>query len=115
MTRLLISAPIAILLTLSLFYGLAMITSLGQFQDTGRDISPVIDYLMVRDESDIEVRQRKLPEPEVTPVERPPIPQVETQIDISVDSDLLRIDVPDISVEMDINLMPSLQNLTVVL
>ena len=112
MIRFLISAPIALFFTLLLFYSLALITSTGERADSINDLNPVIDFFMVRQENEIEVRQRKLPEPQEMVQQQPPIPKTQTSVDINVDISLLSIDVPDISMEMDINLSPTLHNLS---
>jgi len=112
MIRLLIAAPLALFLSLLLFYGLALITSMNERQDNAVSLNPVLDFLMVRQESALEVRQRQLP-PEIEPPQQPEIPELEAQnINVNVDVSLPTIHVPDISAAMDVSLSPSLHNLS---
>jgi protein TonB len=110
MVRFLVSAPLALLLALLLFYGLAVITSMGERKDMVVDPSPVLDFLMVRQESELRVRERKPPEPlEVLP-EPPDIPRLEP-VPANIDPSTPTIEVPNISMELDMNLSPALHNL----
>lgn len=112
MLRFLIAAPVALLLSLMLFYSLALMTSMGEKQNTELQLNPTLDFLMIRNESDIELRQRQLPpEPQDILQQQPKMPRLKTQKVFHVDASLPSIDVPDISTDLDVNLSPSLHNL----
>lgn len=114
MVRLLISAPLAACLALLLFYGLAMLTSMGDRLVSDKQLTPSLDFLMVRQESDVELRKRQLPpEPEeVVQQQQPEIPQLQPQQTQNVSSNLPNVTVPDISMGMQVSLSPTLNNLS---
>ena len=112
MTRLLFSFPLAIMLSLSLFYGLAVTTSTGQPLITDQQARPDLSFLMVRQETDIELRNRQLPpEPVDTTEPEPDIPMVPLKQAPSVDVAQLDVRIPDIDMAVKVNLSPSLNNL----
>ncbi len=114
MVRLLISAPLAACLALLLFYGLAMLTSMGDRLVSDKQLTPSLDFLMVRQESDVELRKRQLPpEPEeVVQQQQPEIPQLQPQQTQNVSFNLPNVTVPDISMGMQVSLSPTLNNLS---
>lgn len=103
--------PLAVLVSLSLFYGLASMTRVGDARPLMDDVIPDFDFLLVRDESDPElIKREKPPEPEL--IQQPqqvmppqPTPTMETEA-VAVE-----IDVPDIQTSANIKLNPSLPKL----
>lgn len=114
MLRLMISAPLALCLSLLLFYLLALITSMGDQQVLEKQLNPSLDFLMVRQESDVELRKRQLPpEPEdVVEQQQPDIPQIQPQKTAAVNAKLPSINVPDIDMGMQVSVSPTLHNLS---
>ena len=111
MLRFVVAAPLALFLSLLLFYGLAMITSMADRNERVVQLDPILDFLMLRKESDIEVRQRRVPEVVQDIVEQQPeIPRFPMAHIANVDNQL-SVEVPNISMEMDVSLSPSLHNL----
>lgn len=114
MLRLMISAPLALCLSLLLFYLLALITSTGDQRVLEKQLNPSLDFLMVRQESDVELRKRQLPpEPEdVVEQQQPDIPQIQPQKTATVNAKLPSINVPDINMGMQVSVSPTLHNLS---
>ncbi|MDI3324535.1 TonB family protein [Pontibacterium granulatum] len=114
MMRLLVSAPLALCLSLLLFYGLALMTSVGDRQALSTRQNPALDFLMVRQESAIEARERVLPpEPEtLMPQQEPDIPPLQPQTTTRLSVELPDMAVPDISTGIEVSLSPSLHNLS---
>ena len=114
MLRLVISAPLALCLSLLLFYLLALITSTGDQRVLDKQPNPSLDFLMVRQESDVELRKRQLPpEPEdVVEQQQPDIPQIQPQKAAAVNAKLPSINVPDINMGMQVSVSPTLNNLS---
>lgn len=114
MARILISAPLALFLSLLLFYGLALITTMGDQLVKTKSENPSLDFLMVRQESDVELRKRQLPpEPEeVVQQQQPDIPQLKQQNAPQVEANLPQVDVPNIDMGVQVSLSPSLHNLS---
>lgn len=114
MLRILISAPLALFLSLLLFYGLALITTTGDRLIETKSQNPSLDFLMVRQESDIELRKRHLPpEPEeIVQEQQPEIPQIQPQNSPQVTADLPHVDVPDINMGVQVSLSPTLHDLS---
>lgn len=114
MARILISAPLALFLSLLLFYGLALITTMGDQLVKTKSENPSLDFLMVRQESDVELRKRQLPpEPEeVGQQQQPDIPQIQPQNTPQVEANLPQVDVPNIDMGVQVSLSPSLNNLS---
>ncbi|MGY0218018.1 TonB family protein [Endozoicomonadaceae bacterium StTr2] len=113
MTRLLLSFPPAVALSLSLFYGLAVTTSTGQPLISDQQARPDLSFLMVRQETDIELRNRQLPpEPEDTTEPEPEIPIVPFKQAPSMDVAQLDVRIPDIDMAVKVNLSPSLSHLS---
>lgn len=114
MLRLMISAPLALCLSLLLFYLLALITSMGDQRVAEKQLNPSLDFLMVRQESDVELRKRQLPpEPEdVVEPQQPDIPQIQPQKTATVNAKLPSINVPDIDMGMKVSVSPTLHNLS---
>lgn len=115
MVRLMIASPLALALALLLFYGLALLTSTGDQLAKNTHERPVLDFLMVRQESAVEVRKRQLPpEPEeIVQQPEPKMPQLKPQTTASVSADLPNVQVPDIAMGIEVSLSPSLNNLAV--
>ncbi len=113
MVRLLISAPLALCLSLLLFYLLALITSMDDRLVPEKQLNPGLDFLMVRQESDVELRKRQLPpEPEdIVEQQQPEIPQIQPQNAAAVNSSLPSLNVPDINMDMQVSLSPTLHDL----
>lgn len=112
MIRFLISAPLALMLCLILFYGLAMLTKMSEQPQPEMAFNPNLDFQMIRQESSVQTRRRKLPEP-IVAEQQPEIPQTPTTASLSLDTPSLSIDVPDVSASFDVNLSPSLVNVDV--
>lgn len=113
MIRVLIAAPLALFLSLLFFYLLALTVGMkGQLVSKTYD-NPSLDFLMVRQESDIEIRKRQLPpEPEeVIELQQPEIPQIQAQNSSITTMNALRVDVMDITMDTQLNMPPNLQNL----
>ncbi len=114
MFRLFIAAPLALLLSLVLFYGLALLTSMGNQLVANRSEVPDLNFLMVRQESDVELRQRHLPpEPqEIIQEQAPKMPQLQPMKNVAVQADIPAVDVPNIDVGIAVSLSPSLNSLS---
>lgn len=112
MIRFLVSAPLAVFFSLLLFYGLALITSTGERPQQDSSMNPALDFLMVRRESELELRHRQPPPPpeRVQPQELA-IPEPDTVKAFNFAAPRPNLQVPDISMEMDLQLSPSLHNL----
>ncbi|WP_370280468.1 energy transducer TonB [Pontibacterium sp.] len=115
MLRFMVSVPLALCLSLLLFYLLALITSVDDLRVPEQQFIPNLDFLLVRQESEIELRKRQLPpEPEeLVQQQQPEIPQLQPQSALAVNADLPNIDLPDIDMGIQISLSPSLHNLSV--
>ncbi|EAR59508.1 energy transducer TonB [Neptuniibacter caesariensis] len=115
MLRLAIITPAGLLLALLLFYALAMVSGIGARVEPGRDLTPDLNFLMVRQESALELRKRELPpEPEdIVPQQQPKMPQLQQQVSAMVNSPMPTVNVPDIDVGVQVALSPSLNNLAV--
>ena len=115
MLRLAIITPAGLLLALLLFYALAMVSGIGARVEPGRDLAPDLNFLMVRQESALELRKRELPpEPEdIVPQQQPKMPQLQQQVSAMVNSPMPTVNVPDIDVGVQVALSPSLNNLAV--
>lgn len=113
MLRLLIAAPLAAALALSLFYSLALLTSMDDRLVEDTLSAPNLDFMMLRQESDVELRKRQLPpEPEeVVQQQQPKMPPMQSQPTPNVSSEMPNIDVPNIDASVQISLSPSLNNL----
>ena len=112
MVRLMIASPLALALALLLFYGLALLTGTGDQLAKNTHERPVLDFLMVRQESAVEVRKRQLPpEPEeIVQQPEPKMPQLKPQTTASVSADLPNVQVPDIAMGIEVSLSPSLKD-----
>lgn len=115
MLRALIVAPGGLLLSILLFYALAMVSGIGKQASPERVLSPDLDFLMVRQETEAESRTRELPpEPEeVVPEAQPEMPQIQQQVVPLTNTPLTAIDIPNIDVGINVALSPSLNNLSV--
>lgn len=115
MLRFMVSAPLALCLSMLLFYLLALITSVDDLRVPEKQFIPNLEFMLVRQESEIELRKRQLPpEPEELVQQRQPeIPQLQPQSALAVNADLPNIDLPDIDMGIQISLSPSLRNLSV--
>ncbi|MCV6610384.1 MAG: TonB family protein [Amphritea sp.] len=112
MFRLIVSVPVSMLLALVMFYLLALTTSMGNGRIMDEQMQPSLDFLMVRQESALELRKRQLPpEPEEVVQQQPEMPRLQLQAAPAVSAAQLDISVPDISMQMDMTLAPSLQGL----
>lgn len=105
MKRLLISLPLAVPVTLCLFYLLVLITSMGQQAAPAKTVDPALDFLMVRNESEIQLRQRQLPpEPDQVVEQVPQIPQIQPMDSPEITSDLPKADLPSIEMGVPMSL-----------
>lgn len=112
MLRLVISLPLSLLMALVLFYLLALTTSMGSKLADNQQVTPDFNFFMVRQESDVELRNRQLPpEPEEVVQQPPAMPKMQIQPAPSLTDSQLDITVPDIEMEMNLDLAPSLNNL----
>lgn len=113
MVRTFIVAPAGLFLALLLFYTLAMLSGIGAKVAPSKDYSAELDFLMVRQDSHLELRKRELPpEPEeITPQQQPKMPQMQQQV-LSVNTPVPTVDVPDIDVGVKVSLSPSLNNIS---
>lgn len=118
MLRFMVSTPLALCLSLLLFYLLALITSVDDLRVPEKRFIPNLDFMLVRQESETELRKRQFPpEPEeLVQQQQPEIPQLQPlqpQSALAVNADLPNIDLPDIDMGIQISLSPSLHNLSV--
>lgn len=115
MLRALVVAPGGLLLAILLFYALAMVSGIGKQVEPESVITPDLDFLMVRQESDVEARTRELPpEPEeIVPETQPEMPQVQQQVVPITSTPVTAVDIPNIDVGISVALSPSLNNLAV--
>lgn len=114
MLRALLVAPMGLLFAILLFYALAMLSGIGKQANMEKEFTPNLDFLMVRQESQIELRNRELPpEPEeIVPEAQPEMPQVQQQVVPLTNTPLLSVDVPNIDVGISVALSPSLNSLS---
>jgi len=114
MLRAVLVAPVGLLFAILLFYALAMLSGIGKQAKIEKQFSPNLDFLMVRQESQVELRNRELPpEPEdIVPEVQPQMPQVQQQVVPLTNTPLLSVDVPNIDVGISVALSPSLNNLS---
>jgi protein TonB len=111
-SRTLISVPLALLLSLLLFYTLALITRMGDRLADAPQVSPNLDFSMQIQESEIALRERRLPdEPQELVQQQPAMPQVKTEMASSLNASLPDISVPDIDVGVKVS--PSFSRLSV--
>ncbi|WP_415898049.1 energy transducer TonB [Neptuniibacter sp. QD57_21] len=115
MLRALVVAPGGLLLAILLFYALAMVSGIGKQVEPESVLTPDLDFLMVRQESDVEARTRELPpEPEeIVPETQPEMPQVQQQVVPITSTPVTAVDIPNIDVGISVSLSPSLNNLAV--
>lgn len=113
MLRTLLVAPAGLFLALMLFYALAMLSGIGTRVAPTKEIIPDLDFLMVRQETELEIRKRDLPpEPEeIVPQQQPKMPQLQQEVTPMVNSPLPTVDIPNIDVGVQVALSPSLNNL----
>ncbi|WP_051221677.1 energy transducer TonB [Neptunomonas japonica] len=110
-TRTLVSVPLAFLLSLLLFYTLALITRMGDGLADERQVNPNLDFSMHVQESEIALRERRLPdEPEELVQQQPAMPQVKTEMASTLNASLPDISIPDIDV--GVKLSPSFSSLS---
>ncbi|PIE43281.1 MAG: hypothetical protein CSA50_06265 [Gammaproteobacteria bacterium] len=97
-SRTFVSIPVALLLSLSLFYVLALSTQMGNTMPDLRQVNLNLDFSMHIQESEVVVRERRLPDqPEDNIQPKPLMPQVEVSI-VNIDVPPPVIRVPDIDV-----------------
>ena len=107
-----VAVPVSILLALMLFYVLALTTSMSNDRIMDDQPQPSLDFLMVRQESALELRKRQLPpEPEEVVQQQPEMPKLQLQAESAVQTAQLDVSVPDISMQLDMTLTPSLNSL----
>ncbi len=96
-SRTLVSIPVSLIVSLFLFYALALITHMENTQPDSRQIKPNLDFSMHIQESEIAVRERRLPEePENTPQLPPLVPQINVNVAPVVDTPPPAIEIPKI-------------------
>ena len=105
MKRMLISLPLAIPVTLCLFYLLVLITNMGKVAAPERELTPALDFLMVRHESEVQLRQRQLPpEPDKVVEQQPQIPQMQPMESPPISTDMPQADLPSIEMGVAVSL-----------
>lgn len=113
MVRTLVVSPLALLLSLSLIYGLAVMTAGGKLPPETTVEVPNFDFLLVRDESDLSlIRRERPPIPEMVSEPQPPTVQAppQPQLEISKPS----VEVPNIDAPSPIKLAANLKSLELV-
>ena len=112
MFRTILVAPAGLFMALLLFYALAMLSGIGARVEPKRESVPDLNFLMVRQDSQIELRKRELPpEPEdIVPQAQPEMPQMQKEV-VAVNSPVPTVNVPDINVGVVLSLTPTLNNL----
>jgi len=111
MVRVAFITPFGLAIALLLFYALAMLAGMGTRIEATSDARPNIDFLMLRQESQLEVRKRELPpEPMDIVQAQPKMPQVQQQ-HVTVNTPQPSINVPNIDAGVNIDITPNLNNL----
>ncbi|OMH33671.1 energy transducer TonB [Motiliproteus sp. MSK22-1] len=114
MVRMFFATPLALCFALLLFYLLALMTSSGNQLAQEKQLNPSLDFLMVRQETKVELRKRQLPpEPEeLVEQQQPEIPQVLPQNSAKISTTLPSVKVPDINMGVEVALSPTLHSLS---
>jgi len=111
--RSLLLAPIALLLTLLLFYMLASLTSTGEMRLPKVQNVPLFDFILARNESELElIKRRRPPLPEeISQPEKPSLDQPSMAESLTVDMPNPQLEAPSINIDMKIDLSPALSSL----
>lgn len=106
--------PIAIVLTLTIFASLAKLTSPGDVKLNKTLESPDLDFLLIRSESELELLSRRRPPPpeELQQIEEFDMQQPALSETLSVDIPNPNLEVPNIHVDMQIDMSPALAALS---
>lgn len=112
MARTLVAIPFGALLMIMLFLGLAWVSQQPNESNTTVATVPNFDFYLVRQDSQVEVRQRQRPpEPEeIIQQPKPEMPSLQ-QNNIRLDSPPPALSIPNIDVGIKVALNPSLTNL----
>ena len=113
MVRTLAMLPLALLLSLSLFFGLYQMAGLGKAQQREATPTPQFDFLQVRRDTDAQLleRQRPEPPPETQTEPMPDMPSFETDQPEPVDAPKLELEMPHIELGLKLDVKPSLDGL----
>ena len=105
--------PVALVLSLVIFTILSDLTSPESLKLNREQVSPELDFLLVRQESEVELRSRRLPTPpeEISEPESF-TPHAMTQEPISVDMPQVNFDMPSIDLGIAIDMSPALANVS---
>ncbi|MBY4678249.1 energy transducer TonB [Marinobacterium arenosum] len=112
MVRALLMAPLALLLSLLLFWAMQQMAGLGKSQNRERSAPVQFDFLQVRQDSEARLLERQRPPlPEQRqPEPEPAMPQF-SQPQVAIDSPQLQIDMPQIELGLSLQLDASLDGL----
>jgi protein TonB len=104
--------PVALILSLVLFTLLSDLTSPESLKLNREQASPELDFLLVRQESEVELRSRLPPPPEEISEPEAFTPNAMTQEPISVDMPEVTFDMPSIDLGIAIDMSSALANVS---
>jgi protein TonB len=111
--RNLLMLPAALVLSLALFTLLSNLTNPDGLALNSKQVSPELAFLLVRQESELELRSRRKPSPpEALSEPQPFTPRPVVKESISVDMPQAHFDMPSIDVGLAIDMSPALANIS---
>lgn len=113
MARVVLMFPLAVLLSLGLFFSIYQMAGLGKVNKPERTPPVQFDFLQVRDDSRTTLLERDRPEPppETKPQPTPQMPNFNTPQVQQLDTPKLQVEMPHIELGLSLNIQPSLAGL----